>query len=245
MCLELMHIDHASSMLACFGAGVVGSFVSIAALTHSTPINTTSTATTAAVTPTLSTVALTTVINNNNNNNVNTNTPMHNCNIIQIPQQSFARKAAFGSLAVSFGLVLTPLSVIVEPHVVPMAILLAMASSGAASFYAYGKPAEALLPWSGALLGGLSGIVVLGLASLGALFIFGPNNAFSTIWTQIDAYAGIALFSALVAHDTHVAIKRFERGDLDVIGCATDFYLDFVNLLTRFVVLLAKNSKKQ
>jgi FtsH-binding integral membrane protein len=56
----------------------------------------------------------------------------------------------------------------------------------------------------------------------------------------VDTYGGILLFTAMNAYDTQLAMARYRDGDADHLGCATDLFLNFMNLLIRIMEALAK-----
>ena len=91
-------------------------------------------------------------------------------------------------------------------------------------------------------MGGLVGLVGMGLVGLGSQLIFGPTM-FSMALHSIDTYAGIVLFTAMSAYDTHKSIEMYENKDPDHLGCAINLYLDFINLLIRIMEVMAKIKK--
>src|SRR5204862_7335952 len=112
-----------------------------------------------------------------------------------------------------------------------------------ASIYAYMKPADSLLYLKAPLMGALTGFVGMGLLSIGSMLIFGPN-AFSDMWYSFDTYAGIVLFTGFTAFDTQNAIQKYKENNPDHLGCAVELYLNFVNLLIRFMEILMKAKQK-
>ena len=158
---------------------------------------------------------------------------------------SLERRASFAALTAGMGLSIAPMvSVVSEisPKILPMSAALSLATMGGASLYAYRSENAKLLRLKAPLMGALTGLVGMGLVALGSGFLFG-NNMFLQMLHHVDTYAGIALFTAFTAYDTHVAIDRYEKGDPDHLGCATDFYLDFMNFLVRFMEIVAKMKK--
>jgi FtsH-binding integral membrane protein len=91
----------------------------------------------------------------------------------------------------------------------PTAIGLTAAIFGGASIIAYRMPKDSMLKFGKALMGSLFGLIGLQLAGLAASFIVGPNP-FSMMVFKSSSYMAVGLFSALIAYDTHVAIKMYE-----------------------------------
>jgi len=67
--------------------------------------------------------------------------------------------------------------------------------------------------------------------------MYGPN-AFMLLASRIDIYGGIALFTGLTMYDTHTAIERYKSFDPDHLSSSLDFYLNFINMLTRIMMVL-------
>lgn len=93
-----------------------------------------------------------------------------------------------------------------NPIILPTAIGISSFIFGSASLYAYTRPKDALLSWGSSLYGALFGMI--GLQVVGGLtqLCIGPNM-FTMCLHRFDTFAGVGLFSALVAYDTHCAIK--------------------------------------
>lgn len=159
--------------------------------------------------------------------------------------QPLSRKFAYGTLCGGMGAVVAPMVAMVNsvsPTIFPVAVGLSLCTMLGASAYAYARPYDALSTWGPALMGGLTGMVTLSCVSLGSTLFLGPN-VFSDLWMQADMYGGVLLFTAMTAYDTHMAVKMYEKGNPDHIGCATDLYLDFMNLFVRFMEVMAKARK--
>lgn len=157
-------------------------------------------------------------------------------------EQPTSRKLAFAGLVASSTVLITPLTALciyINPIIMPLSGLLTVGIMSGASLYALKQPNESLLTWKGPLYGALLTSIGIGLASIASHLILGPN-VFSLMWFSVEPYLGIALFTALTSYDTHNAIKTYRNGDPDHIGCATEFYLNAVNLLIRIMEILAK-----
>jgi FtsH-binding integral membrane protein len=160
-------------------------------------------------------------------------------------RQPIARLTAYGGLCVGMGATIAPMVSMYcteQPMILPMAVGISAATMFGASMYAYMRPHNALSAWRGPLAGCLTGCVAMGLASIGSTWMFGPN-AFSEMWWHVDMYAGVVLFSAMTSYDTYAAVKMYEAHTPDHIECATSLYLNFMNLLIRFMEIIGKFKK--
>jgi FtsH-binding integral membrane protein len=158
-----------------------------------------------------------------------------------------ARVASFWTIVGGMGLSVAPFASMIHdisPTILPAATLITLGVMGGASLYAYNTPSKALSPWKGPLYGSLLGIVGVGLTGLLSGLILGPQSILFQMLHNVNVYGGVVLFSAFTAYDTHNMIERYEKGDPDSLSCATDFYLNFMNLLVRFMEILAKTQKK-
>jgi FtsH-binding integral membrane protein len=147
------------------------------------------------------------------------------------------RLALYGMGVAGLGLSAAPLFMLahaISPTILPSALGITTAIFGGASLVAYNMPKDKMLGFGGVLMGSLLGLIGLQLVGLLTTVFMGPN-AFSTILFKADNYLGIGLFSILIAYDTHVAIKMYEMREADHIGMATQFLLDFWNILIRIV----------
>lgn len=162
-----------------------------------------------------------------------------------VAKNSSKRELAYYLLTISIGLMLSPLVSIVsrtDPSLVPLAIILSIFTTGGASFYAYIQPNGSLLRWRAPLFAALSGL--LGAYAVILLLALFGNYHLMYIFHQIDLYFGLLLFVAMTASDTHYAIKKYQQGDPDHLGCATEFYLNFINIFIRILEIVDKRKLK-
>lgn len=152
----------------------------------------------------------------------------------------------------SYGAIVGGMSLMVSPMIafanVSGILIPAMLSTslvfGGAMHYANTRKVGELEPFGSALHGGLWGLVGCGLTGAVSTMLFGPNM-FSMFLHSIDLYAGIPLFAGFVAYDTHKAIDMYNNKDPDHLGCSVQLYLDFTNLLIRFIEIMAILNKKE
>ena len=150
------------------------------------------------------------------------------------PVNSLMRQAMFGMGVLGLGLGGAPLlayASAVNPTIVPTCLGLTAAIFGGASLAAYNMPKDSMLKYGKVLMGSLLGLIGLQLAGLGAAMFMGPNM-FSLMMMKSSSYISVALFSAFILYDTHVAIKMYEMGEPDHLGMATQFLLDIWNIFT-------------
>lgn len=158
---------------------------------------------------------------------------------------SNGRLASFGLIVGGTSLMITPICLvgqIVSPMILPIATLMSLVTMGGATAYAYYLPPDKLLKWEGPVYAGLLGICGVGLSTLGSLMIFGPNS-FASLLHSVDVYGGILLFTCITAYETQLAVSMYQKGNPDHLGCATNVFLDFVNLLVRYIEILIKSRK--
>lgn len=122
-----------------------------------------------------------------------------------------ARLGLYGMGILGLGLGAAPIFMMaqaVSPTIIPTALALTTAVFGGASLVAYNMPKDKMLGMGGVLMGSLLGLIGLQLVGLLTAAFTGPN-ALSTLLFSANNYLGIGLFSALIAYDTHVAIKLY------------------------------------
>ena len=124
----------------------------------------------------------------------------------------------------------------IDPTIIPISMLLTGCITVAARSYAIRKR-DSVLVYESALVSALSGLVGMGVLSLGSLLILGPN-LLTNMWVTVDLYIGIVLFSGLIAYDTQAAIKAYNDGGPSEIACATSIYLDIMNIMLRIMSMM-------
>lgn len=152
-----------------------------------------------------------------------------------------ARLALYGVGIAGLGLGAAPLFMMaqaVSPTIIPSALAITSAIFGGASLLAYNMPKDKMLGYGGVLMGSLLGLIGLQLIGLLTAAFTGPN-ALSTLLFSANNYIGIGLFSALIAYDTHVAIKMYEMREADHLGMSVQFLLNFWNILVRLISIFS------
>lgn len=126
-----------------------------------------------------------------------------------------------------------------SPSILPTALGLTTAIFGGASLMAYSMPSSKMLGMSRVLMGSLFGLLGLQIVGLLTAYISGPTP-FSMLLFDANNYLGVALFSVLIAYDTHVAMKMYEMRQADHLGMSIQFLLDFWNILVRMVAIFTQ-----
>ena len=125
----------------------------------------------------------------------------------------------------------------VDPAIVPIAL-----SSTIVVFACFGLSAALSPRRSYFYLGGVlsSAVSVLFWMRLASYFFGGAQTMLS-----IDVYVGLLIFVAYVVFDTQLVIERASAGVKDPVGDAITFYLDFVNIFVRLLIVLIKQREKK
>lgn len=156
------------------------------------------------------------------------------------------REVCFAGLIGSMALGLAPMMQIIteiSPMIVPISLGLTSAIFGGCWLVSKWCSDLQMMQWRAPLMIGLGTLVGGGLLSIGSMLIWGPNM-FSAMWQTIDIYGGIALFTGMSIYDMHAAVKMYQEKNPDHIGCATNLYLDFLNLLIRIMEAIGKAKQK-
>lgn len=107
----------------------------------------------------------------------------------------------------------------VLPHVA-LATTGLTATSIAASMY---MPKGAMLPTKNFLFTSLIGLIAIQIGGFWYPALAHTGN-----------YAGLALFSAYNAYDTHKIVQDYENRDLDAMGHSIDYTMNVLNIFVRF-----------
>ncbi len=79
------------------------------------------------------------------------------------------------------------------------------------------------------------------MAGIGAHWLGYPG--FAEMAHNINTYAGLGIFTCLVATDTHIAMREYKNGNPDHLEVSYMFYTDFMNILIRIMEIMARNNK--
>lgn len=160
-------------------------------------------------------------------------------------EDSLARKLSFVGLTGGMGVAMAPMIQMVlsiDPMIVPVSLGLTASIFGGCWLYSKKCTDLSMMKWKFPLLIGLCSLVGLQLIGLGSMWFFGPN-AISALIHSVDLYGGIVLFVLLTIYDMHKASKMYRKGKPDHLGCATNLYLDGLNLIVRIMQIMAEAKK--
>jgi FtsH-binding integral membrane protein len=160
--------------------------------------------------------------------------------IIHYTVNSVPRLCSYGMIVSGMGITFCPAFIMLS-DTIPLALATTSLVFAGASSYIYMKPIndESVALWGPALTGSLFGLVGLNVVNIGSLYFCG-HTAFGDLLHNINLYSGIPLFSLLIAYDTHMGITNYKNGDPDHLGTSVELYLDFMNLLIRFMEIIQR-----
>ncbi len=164
---------------------------------------------------------------------------------VHYSENPIGRELSYGVLSIGMGISLAPmmgLIVDVDPAIVPASLMITSGILGGCAYISAKYGNESLMKWKGPLMAGLGTLIVTQLVGLGSSLIFGPG-IFSAMLHNVDVYGGIGLFTLFGIYDTYIARMMYKKGEADDLGCATQVYLDSMNLLVRTMEALASLKK--
>ena len=121
----------------------------------------------------------------------------------------------------------------VNPTVIPAAAVAALGTMSGAALYALNTKGDSISAWGPALSGSLLGLIGCGLGGMGAAYMGYPAAAAAL--HSVSTYGGVVVFAGLTAYDTKVAIDMREAGHPDHLMAASQLFMNFSNLFTRFM----------
>lgn len=152
-----------------------------------------------------------------------------------IYSNTYNKKAYFYTFSALEGLVLVPLVHIantIDNSLVITALITTIIVFGSFTYLSFHTNKRSTLYLSGILS---SCLITLAVLSLINLFLH------SEILFKIDLYFGLLVFCLYIIYDTQLIIKEADDGNYDIIYHAMTFYLDFINIFVRILILLMKN----
>jgi FtsH-binding integral membrane protein len=125
-----------------------------------------------------------------------------------------------------------------NPSIITASLGLTMGIFGGASLMAYRLPANKVLGYGRILMGSLIGLIGIQILGVASMAIVGPN-ALSMLLFNVQNYLGVALFTALIGYDTHVAMAEYRSGIADHLRLSVQLVLDFWNLMVRIMSIMS------
>ena len=149
-------------------------------------------------------------------------------------ETNIARKDYARNLFLAQGVVILPaLALGFACGVLPQALALTAAATAGPIAASFMLPKKwNLAQYESVAMTALFGVVV---SAIGGIWI--------PVLHDISTYGGVLVFTLFNAYDTHVAIEEYKSGRPDYIGHAANYGLNIVNLLVRFIEILAKSKK--
>jgi FtsH-binding integral membrane protein len=157
------------------------------------------------------------------------------------------RLAIFSIGCISMGLSASPFFAAVQDvssTIVPMTMGVTAAIFGGASLVGLLLPRSTMLGYGGVLGGSFFGLISLNATGVLAAKYLGIT-VFANTLTTAESYMGIGIFTLMIIYDTHMAIKRYQRGDADHLGMSIQLLLDIWNLIIKIAKEVAKAKLKQ
>lgn len=158
-----------------------------------------------------------------------------------------ARLAMFSIGCIAMGLSASPLFLAIQDvsnAILPMTMGVTAAIFGGASLMGLIMPRTMMLGYGGVLGGSLFGLIGLNATGMLAAKYLGIT-VFANTLTTVESYMGIGIFTLMIIYDTHLAIKRYQRGDADHLGMSIQILLDIWNLIIAIAKEIAKAKMKQ
>ena len=143
------------------------------------------------------------------------------------------------ALCTSMGLMMSPVLMMTGPVLALEAAGISLAVMTGAALYARSTKPGSLLPYRSVAYGALTGLIGVGLTSIGSALLFGHNNFFYLL-NSIDIYGGIALFTAMTAIDTQKAIEMYKDDEPDHLTCSIGMVMNMANIFIRVLKILSK-----
>lgn len=150
----------------------------------------------------------------------------------------------YNIFSISNGITISPAilySFSISPSVMPIALACTGGVFAASSMYALKKKDLSLVQYQGPLIGCVGGLICSGLVQL-LMTGLGYNNA-SWMLGMGTTVLSTGIFSALIAVDTHMAIKSYKDGQLDSTGIALSVLLDVTNLFLDLLKIIGELTK--
>jgi FtsH-binding integral membrane protein len=114
---------------------------------------------------------------------------------------------------------------------------------GGASLMGFLLPKSYAMGYGTILGGSMLGLLGLNASGLLAGKFLGYTLYANTLSTA-ESYLGIGLFTMMIIYDTHIAIKRYQKGDADHLGMSIQLLLDLWYLIIRIATNLSKTTRK-
>ena len=159
--------------------------------------------------------------------------------VYMLYSNKYNKKSYFYTFSALEGLTLVPivnLANTIDNSIAVTALITTIIVFGSFTYLSFQTNKRSVLYLSGILSSCLISLTVISLINL---FLH------SEILFKIDLYLGLVIFCMYIIYDTQMIIKEADDGNYDVIFHAMTFYLDFINIFIRLLVILMRNSNNK
>ena len=161
-----------------------------------------------------------------------------------IEKENLEKNNWYNLFSISNGIIISPAifnSFVISPTVMLIALACTVGVFATSTKYALKKKDLSLVQYQAPLISCIGGLICSGLIQL-IIFGFGYHNA-SWMLGMVVTILSTGIFSALIAVNTHMAIKSYENKQLDSIGIAFDMLLNITNLFLDFLKIIGELNK--
>lgn len=151
------------------------------------------------------------------------------------------RTISYLSIILGMGMTMSPLMVYpaVQDILLPVIGTTGLIGYGSIKYFDKSIKNGKMELFGPALNGALYSLIACGIVGGGSHMLLGPNSL-THVLSQIDTYAGISLFTLLIAYDTWKAHECYKNKNPDHMGCSLNLYLDSLNILIRLMNVYLK-----
>ena len=161
-----------------------------------------------------------------------------------IEKENLEKNNWYNLFSISNGIIISPAifnSFVISPTVMLIALACTVGIFATSTKYALKKKDLSLVQYQAPLIDCIGGLICSGLIQL-VMFGFGYHNASWMLGMGVTILS-MGIFSALIAVNTHMAIKSYENKQLDSIGIAFDMLLNITNLFLDFLKIIGELNK--
>lgn len=157
---------------------------------------------------------------------------------------TLTQKIAFATLCSGLGFSLEYLLKEIQyDNILLPATITSLLTFGSSAYYGYKNPQE-VSRYRNIAYSGLTALVNIGFTCSLAYLIFGPNS-YSSIMMDMKTYIGIPIFMLISACDSAKTLEYYDKKHPDAIICATDHYLNYMNILIKIIKVMKNDKDKK
>lgn len=157
---------------------------------------------------------------------------------------TLTQKLAYGTLISGLGLTLEYLlKKIKYDNILFPATITSFLVFSNSIYYGYKYP-DQVSKYKYIAYSGLNTLCYIGFSCGIAYLLFG-SNSYSSIMMDIKTYLGIPVFMLISACDTATTLEYYDKNKPDAIICATAHYLNYMNILIKYIKINKNNNDKK